>query len=216
MGIRRVLLQSVEVVIALLFASAARESRGAPPLAEIIASVPNRVNPWAAEANPLPPIERLLGVDQQFWVKVGPPEASLSVSVVESRAKLPSPRGTILVLHGVLDRSAVMLPAARALADAGYRAVLVDLRGRGRSTGKYMTFGIQEAKDLSQVIDALRAKGPGDRASGRLRHLLWGHDGDSPGRRRSPRTGRGGGRAFQFCEEEVPHFARMVAPGVGA
>ena len=102
----------------MLLASVALEVRGAAPLAEVIASVPNRINPWAAEANPLPPVERLLGVDQQFWVKVGPPEASLSVSVVEPRGKSQAPRGTILVLHGVLDRSAVMLPAARALADA--------------------------------------------------------------------------------------------------
>jgi pimeloyl-ACP methyl ester carboxylesterase len=48
-----------------------------------------------------------------------------------------------------------MLPAAKELAEAGYRAVLVDLRGHGRSTGKYTTFGVQAAKDLSQVIDAL-------------------------------------------------------------
>jgi pimeloyl-ACP methyl ester carboxylesterase len=185
-------------------------------LAEIIASVPNRVNPWAAEANPLPPIERLLGVDQQFWVKAGPPEASLSVSVVESRAKLPSPRGTILVLHGVLDRSAVMLPAARALADAGYRAVLVDLRGRGRSTGKYMTFGIQEAKDLSQVLDALQAKGL---VTGRL-----GVYGISYGATTAIQLAAVDRRVravvavepFSSAREEVPHFARMVAPGVGA
>ena len=108
------ILRSSGVVIALLLADVALEARGAQPLAEVIASVPNRINPWPAEANPLPPLERLLGVDQQFWVKVGPPEASLSVSVVEPRGKSPSPRGTILMLHGVLDRSAVMLPAARA------------------------------------------------------------------------------------------------------
>jgi pimeloyl-ACP methyl ester carboxylesterase len=83
MGIRRVLLQSGELAVALLLAGFAPEARGVEPLAEVIASVPNRINPWAAEANPLPPMERLLGVDQQFWVKVGPPDASLSVSVVE-------------------------------------------------------------------------------------------------------------------------------------
>src|SRR5208283_1130225 len=124
MRINRVLSQTGGMVVALLLASLALEAGGTQPLAVVIASVPNRINPWAAEANPLPPIERLLGVDQQFWVKVGPPEASLSVSLVEPRAKSPSPRGTILVVHGVLDRSAVMLPQARALADSGYRAVL--------------------------------------------------------------------------------------------
>jgi pimeloyl-ACP methyl ester carboxylesterase len=181
----------------------------------MIASAPNRINPWAAEANPLPPLERLLGVDQQFWIKVGPPEASLSVSVVEPRGKSPSPRGTILVIHGVLARSATMLPAARSLADAGYRAVLVDLRGHGRSTGKYMTFGVQEAKDLSQVIDALERRGL---LAGRL-----GVYGISYGATTSIHLAAVDRRVravvavepFATAREEVPHFARVMAPGIG-
>jgi len=203
------------MVVALLLAHVALVARGAPPLAEVIASVPNRINPWAAEANPLPPIERLLGVDQQFWVKVGPPEASLSVSVVEPRGKSHVPRGTILVLHGVLDRSAVMLPAAWGLADAGYRAVLVDLRGHGRSTGKYMTFGLQEAKDLSQVIDVIERRG-----------LLAGNlgvYGISYGATTSIHLAATDRRVravvaiepFSSARKEVPHFARVVVPGIG-
>jgi len=199
----------------LLLASIALDVGGAQPLAEVIASVPNRINPWAAEANPLPPIERLLGVDQQFWVKVGPPDASLSVSVVEPRGRSRAPRGTILMLHGVLDRSAVMLPAARGLANAGYRVVLVDLRGRGRSSGKYMTFGLQEAKDLSQVIDAVERRGL---LAGRL-----GVYGISYGATTSIHLAAADRRVravvavepFSTAREEVPHFARVVAPGIG-
>ena len=156
-----------------------------------------------------------MGVDQQFWVKVGPPEASLSVSVVEPRRKSPAPRGTILVIHGVLARSATMLPAARALADSGYRAVLVDLRGHGRSSGKYMTFGLQEAKDLSQVIDALERKG-----------LLAGNlgvYGISYGATTSIHLAAVDRRIravvavepFSTAREEVPHFGRVMVPGIG-
>jgi pimeloyl-ACP methyl ester carboxylesterase len=214
MGISRVLSQS-GVVVALLLASAALEARGAQPLAEVIVSVPNRINPWAAEANPLPPIERLLGADQQFWVKVGPPEASLSVSVVEPLGKWPSPRGTVLVLHGVAACSATMLPAARALAHAGYRAVLVDLRGWGRSTGKYLTFGLQEAKDLSQVIDELERR--------RLLAGNLGAYGISYGATTSIHLAAADRRVravvavepFSTAREEVPHFARVMVPGVG-
>jgi pimeloyl-ACP methyl ester carboxylesterase len=215
MGMKRVLSQSRKLVVALLLASGVLEARGASPLAQVIASVPNRINPWAAEASPLPPIERLLGVDQQFWVKVGPPEASLSVSVVEPRGKSPSPRSTILVLHGVLARSAKMLPAARAIADSGYRVVLVDLRGRGRSSGKYMTFGLQEAKDLSQVIDALERR---DLLAGNL-----GVYGISYGATTSIHLAAMDRRVravvaiepFSTAREEVPHFARVMAPGIG-
>ncbi len=216
MRIRRVLLQSSELAVALLLAGFALEARGVDPLAEVIASVPNRINPWAADANPLPPLERLLGVDQQFWVKVGPPDASLSVSVVEPRGKSQSPQATILMLHGVLDRSAQMLPAAWGLANSGYRAVLVDLRGRGRSTGKYMTFGLQEAKDLSQVIDELERRGL---VAGKL-----GVYGISYGATTSIHLAAVDQRIravvaiepFSTAREEVPHFARLVAPGIGA
>jgi len=215
MRMSRVLSPLGPVAVALLFASLALEARGAPPLAEVMASAPNRINPLAGDANPLPPIERLLGVDQQFWVKVGPPEASLSVSVVEPQGKPQSPRGTILVLHGVLARGATMLPVAEGLARAGYRAVLPDLRGHGRSTGKYMTFGVQEAKDLSQVIDALER-----------RNLLAGNlgvFGISYGATTSIHLAAGDRRVravvavepFATAREEVPHFARVMVPGIG-
>ena len=102
------------VSLTILLAGTAARAPAQSPLAEVMASPPNRLNPLAGDANPLPPLERLLGVDQQFWVKVGPPEASLSVSLVEPTDKSRPPRGTILVLHGVLARSATMLPVANA------------------------------------------------------------------------------------------------------
>jgi pimeloyl-ACP methyl ester carboxylesterase len=123
------------------------------PVAVLVATCPNRFNPLAGPANPLPPLEEFVS-DRHFWVPVGPPSATLSVSVIEPKGGA-APRGTVLVLHGIFARSITMLPQARALAYAGYRAVLVDLRGHGRSTGEYLTYGIQEARDVSQVIDAL-------------------------------------------------------------
>jgi pimeloyl-ACP methyl ester carboxylesterase len=52
-----------------------------------------------------------------------------------------------------------MLPTATALADAGFRSILVDLRGHGRSSGEYLTYGVVEARDVSQLLDALEARG---------------------------------------------------------
>ena len=130
------------------------------PLSMMMVSTPNRFNPLVCERNPLPPIEAV-GTDQQFMVPVGPPDAALSVSVVEPTcgANPTSAKGTILVVHGIFGRSVTMLHTAHRLANAGYRAVLVDLRGHGRSTGEYLTYGTQESRDLSQVIDALQARG---------------------------------------------------------
>jgi pimeloyl-ACP methyl ester carboxylesterase len=123
----------------------------------MMVGAPNRYNPLAGPDNPLPPLESLVA-DRHFWVNVGPPAAMLSVSVIEPAGGQP-PRGTLLVLHGIFTRGITMLPSARELAGAGYRAVLVDLRGHGRSTGQYLTYGVREATDLSQVIDALERRG---------------------------------------------------------
>lgn len=52
-----------------------------------------------------------------------------------------------------------MSDTVRRLAEDGFRAVLVDLRGHGRSTGEVLTFSQQEARDLVQVVDHLDERG---------------------------------------------------------
>src|SRR5262245_32247526 len=107
----------------------------APFLGGLMVSAPNRLNPLAGARSTMPPAaRRVLGIDQQIRVKVGPPEAMLNVSVIEPR-ETDVPKGTILVLHGVWDESLWMIGTAKMLARAGYRAVLVDLRGHGGSSG---------------------------------------------------------------------------------
>ena len=108
-----------------------------------------------------------------------------------------------------------MLPVANALADAGYRAVLVDLRGHGRSSGAYLTYGIQEAKDLSQVIDELQRR---QLVAGSL-----GVYGISYGATTAIHLAGGDRRIravvavepFATAREEVPHFGRVMVPGIG-
>lgn len=69
------------------------------------------------------------------------------------------PRGTIIVLHGIFG-SKDTLPAmwGRVAAGAGFRSVLVDLRGQGRSTGDWLTYGALEAQDLVQVLNDLERR----------------------------------------------------------
>ena len=83
------------------------------PLTTLMVSCPNRFNPLAGPSNPLPPLECLVA-DRHLWVPVGPPEATLSVSILEPKGGVP-PRGTVLVLHGIFARAITMLPQARAL-----------------------------------------------------------------------------------------------------
>ncbi len=197
------------------------------PVASMIVSSPNRINPLVSPQSPLPPVEKIAGVDQQFRVTVGPPEASLSVSVIEPKGEWageseskpsgdrPVPKGTVLVLHGIYARSLWMTHTAHRLAEAGYRAVLVDLRGHGASTGKYLTYGVREAADLSQVIDALYARGL---VAGRLGvyGVSYGATTSIHLAGRDPRVQAVVAvEPFGAMREEVPHFGRVMAPGVG-
>jgi pimeloyl-ACP methyl ester carboxylesterase len=71
----------------------------------------------------------------------------------------PPAKATILILHGYSDTKEDMVPWAIYLAQAGYRAVLVDMRGHGRSTGDWIGYGVFEVHDLGQVLDDLQRKG---------------------------------------------------------
>jgi pimeloyl-ACP methyl ester carboxylesterase len=90
----------------------------------------------------------------EIRVDVGPPAAVLSIAVVD----VPSPKGTVFVLHGIRESKESLLGWARWLAGAGYRALLVDSRGHGGSTGDSLTYGVQESLDLTQVLDALQKR----------------------------------------------------------
>jgi pimeloyl-ACP methyl ester carboxylesterase len=70
-----------------------------------------------------------------------------------------APRGTVMLLHGYGLAQFSMAPWALRLAQEGWRCVLVDLRGHGRSTGKRIYYGIRETRDLSQLLDRLAEDG---------------------------------------------------------
>lgn len=69
------------------------------------------------------------------------------------------PRGTVLLLHGYGVAQFAMAPWALRLAQEGWRCVLVDLRGHGKSTGARIYYGMQEPLDLRQLLDQLERDG---------------------------------------------------------
>ncbi|MBN1912143.1 MAG: alpha/beta fold hydrolase [Pirellulales bacterium] len=203
------------IILGLVLLAGVTQSGCALPLAHLMVNTPNRFNPFAGRQNPIPSMESLSGlVDQTFPVTVGPPEATLAVSIVEPQG-VSQPKGTILVLHGILARSYWMLPAARSLSEAGYRVALVDLRGHGRSSGEHLTFGVREAKDLSQVLDVLQER--------RLLAGQVGVYGISYGATTSIHLAGYDSRIkavvavapFSTMRDEVPHFGRVMVPGLG-
>lgn len=127
-------------------------------LARSIVWGPNTDKQIDPAADPGPEQLSAMGVARQLRVPVGPPSAELSVWVIDPPAGI-APRGTILVLHGIIDKKETMLGVARDLAASGFRTVPVDLRAHGRSSGQWLTFGVVEARDLSQVLDALETQG---------------------------------------------------------
>ncbi len=70
-----------------------------------------------------------------------------------------TPKATLVLLHGIMMTKESMLPWAFFFAQQGYRVVLVDLRGHGRSTGRWIGFGAWEADDLVKVTDELQRRG---------------------------------------------------------
>ena len=81
----------------------------------------------------------IVPVPGELRIDVGPPAASLAVALIEPHLSV---RGTVFVLHGIRDSKESVRAWGERLASAGYRAVLVDLRGHGRSSGTFLSYGV--------------------------------------------------------------------------
>jgi pimeloyl-ACP methyl ester carboxylesterase len=68
----------------------------------------------------------------------------------------PRPRGTVLMLHGWSLDALANLHWAVALAERGYRSVLMDLRNHGESGRAPAGLGMREADDVLALIAELR------------------------------------------------------------
>ncbi|HEV2693813.1 MAG TPA: alpha/beta fold hydrolase [Verrucomicrobiae bacterium] len=119
-------------------------------------------------------------------------------------------RGTAVLLHGYMMQKETMLPWAVVLAQAGYRVVLVDLRGHGRSMGKTFTAGKYETTDLVQVLDYLTAHGLSDPEVGVLGHS-FGADMGLFWAARDPRVKTVVAIApYDKLDEAIPRFAKEL------
>jgi alpha-beta hydrolase superfamily lysophospholipase len=60
----------------------------------------------------------------------------------------PGARAVVVMFHGHADSKQSLIPAARAVHDLGYAALLVDFRGSGGSAGNDTSIGFHEADDV--------------------------------------------------------------------
>ena len=98
------------------------------------------------------------------WLQHGHAYSAFTLAAAmpgRSNAWTSSPRGTVVLLHGYGLSQFAMAPWALRLAEAGWRCVLVDLRGHGKSTGRRIYYGLEETHDLSQLLDELAREGQG-------------------------------------------------------
>jgi|SoiMethySBSTD1v2_1073268.scaffolds.fasta_scaffold03667_12 uncharacterized protein len=142
---------------AFLIAAIAFTLRGKGWIAHALVVAPNAGRSFRAADDPPPEEVRKAGADEQLRVQLGPPDAvSLSVWIVEPKGP---PRGTVLVLHGIRSDKFWFVGLARKIAAQGFRAVIPDLRGHGRSSGDFLTYGVREARDLSLLLSELATAG---------------------------------------------------------
>lgn len=182
-------------------------------ISHMVASTPNYGRTFVPSVTSLPPAQAALGVDDYFTVDVGPPDARLAVAIVNE--KTAEPKGTILVLHGLGASGFWMMDVADGLAREGYRAVVIDLRGHGGSTGNWLTYGPREARDVSQVIDVLEQH---DKVVGNIGvyGISFGATTSIHLAAREPRVRAVTALApFSNLREETPHYFRTFFPGIG-
>jgi pimeloyl-ACP methyl ester carboxylesterase len=119
-----------------------------------IVDAPNAGREISVNDEPAAAEQLQIGIDHAIRANVGPPSASLSIWIINPSSL---PRGSVLVLHGIRDSKRSQIATGKLLADTGYRAILVDLRGHGLSNGQWLTYGVVESRDLKQVLDELEA-----------------------------------------------------------
>lgn len=100
---------------------------------------------------------------------IGPPPADFPAQSVaipsESGSTLAgwfatpeSPRGVVVLLHGIRSNRLSMLPRARLLYHAGYAVLLADFQAHGESPGECITLGYLEARDARAAVEFARSK----------------------------------------------------------
>lgn len=74
-----------------------------------------------------------------------------------------TPKGAVLLLHGIHGDRRQMAARAAFLHRDGYAVMLIDLPGQGASTAPAVTFGLTEAAGVRAALEDLRRRVPGAR-----------------------------------------------------
>ncbi len=84
-----------------------------------------------------------------------PTAEGLKISAYISYSNTSNQKGTLILTHGIRSKKEQWLNSVKGISDKGWNCVAIDLRAHGQSTGKYCTFGVEEKKDISNVLNYL-------------------------------------------------------------
>jgi hypothetical protein len=73
--------------------------------------------------------------------------------------KADSPKGTIILLHGIGDSKEGFYDMCADLSDWGYDCVIFDMRAHGKSEGLYCTYGAKEKFDVLALTEVMKERG---------------------------------------------------------
>jgi dipeptidyl aminopeptidase/acylaminoacyl peptidase len=87
------------------------------------------------------------------------------------RSTTASPKGCVILLHGIGDTHRGVSGLADFLVPAGYSALLPDIRAHGQSGGAIATYGVLDSQDVSRWLDWLQMQPGCDRLYGQGQSL---------------------------------------------
>lgn len=79
----------------------------------------------------------------------------IKLSALLTYSNTEETKGTIILLHGIRSNKNTFFDLTEFLANNGFNSVALDSRAHGESEGQFCTFGVNEKKDIEEVINYL-------------------------------------------------------------
>lgn len=76
------------------------------------------------------------------------------------KTKRDTAKGIMILIHGIGGCKEHFLGLSKELAKNGIESIVFDGRAHGKSGGEFCTYGFKEKKDISSIVDKIKAKNP--------------------------------------------------------